>query len=77
MYILENDDKTNRKGLVEEVAGMRIQLDDLITKDKVLAGKMTVLGFIGGGGCASNTSLGYAVGRGGKGGDGLVVIISF
>lgn len=48
LYILENDEKTNRKGLVEEVAEMRKQLDELITKDKVLAGKMTLLGILGG-----------------------------
>ena len=48
LYILENDNKTNRKGLVEEVSEIKKDLDQLITKDKILSGKIAVVGFIGG-----------------------------
>lgn len=48
LYILENDDKTNRKGLVEEVSDMKSTLEDLLLKQKMLAGKVAFLGAVGG-----------------------------
>lgn len=48
LYILENDDKTNRKGLVEDVADMKSTLEDLILKQKMLAAKVAFLGAVGG-----------------------------
>ena len=50
--ILENDEKTNKKGLVEEVADISARVDDIEIKNKVTAGKIavtaTILTFIGG-----------------------------
>jgi hypothetical protein len=50
--ILENDEKTNKKGLVEEVADISTRVDDIELKNKVTAGKIavtaTILTFIGG-----------------------------
>jgi len=50
--ILENDEKTNKKGLVEEVADISTRVDDIEIKNKVTAGKIavtaTILTFIGG-----------------------------
>jgi hypothetical protein len=48
LYILENDDKTKRKGLVEDVADMKITLEDLVLQKKMFAAKVTLLGVIGG-----------------------------
>lgn len=48
LYILENDDKTNRKGLVEEVADLKINIEQLILKQKIFAAKMALLGVVGG-----------------------------
>jgi hypothetical protein len=48
LYILENDDKTNRKGLVEEFSDMKKTLEDLVLKQKMFATKVAVLGVIGG-----------------------------
>lgn len=48
LYILENDDKTNRKGLVEDVADMKIALEEIIIKQKVFAFKVAFLGVLGG-----------------------------
>ena len=49
LYILENDDKTNRKGLVEEVFDLKIQVQDLVTKERIDESRMTLLGVVGGG----------------------------
>ena len=50
--ILENDEKTNKKGLVEEVANISTRVDNIELKNKVTAGKIavtaTILTFIGG-----------------------------
>jgi hypothetical protein len=48
LYILENDEKTNRKGLVEDVADMKLNLEELILKQKIFAAKVAFLGVIGG-----------------------------
>ena len=48
LYILENDDKTNRKGLVEDVAEMKKTLEELMFKQKMFAAKVAFLGIIGG-----------------------------
>lgn len=50
--ILENDEKTNKKGLVEEVTDISNRIDKIELKEKVTAGKIavtvTILTFIGG-----------------------------
>lgn len=50
--ILENDEKTNKKGLVQKVADISARVDDIEIKNKVTAGKIavtaTILTFIGG-----------------------------
>lgn len=48
LYILENDDKTNRKGLVEDVSDMKLAIDDLVLEKKMFAAKVSLLGVIGG-----------------------------
>lgn len=48
LYILENDEKTNRKGLVEVVADMQVNIEELIFKQKIFAAKVAFLGAIGG-----------------------------
>lgn len=48
LYILENDDKTNRKGLVEDVADMKLNIEELIFKQKMFAAKVAFLGMVGG-----------------------------
>lgn len=48
LYILENDEKTNRIGLVESVAEMQKSIDELIFKQKVFAAKVAFLGVVGG-----------------------------
>lgn len=48
LYILENDDKTNRKGLVQEVNDIKLQVQELITKDRIGESKTALLGAIGG-----------------------------
>ena len=48
LYILENDEKTNRKGLVEDVAEMKKTLEVLMFKQKMFAAKVAFLGAIGG-----------------------------
>ena len=48
LYILENDEKTNRTGLVEDVAEMKKTLDELIFKQKMFAAKVAFLGIVGG-----------------------------
>jgi len=49
--ILENDEKTNKKGLVYEVAEVSKRVDEIELKGKVTAGKIavsvTILTFIG------------------------------
>ena len=50
--ILENDEKTDKKGLVYEVAEVSKRVDEIELKGKVTAGKIavtvTILTFIGG-----------------------------
>jgi len=48
LYILENDEKTNRTGLVEDVANMKETLEELLFKQKMFAAKVAFLGVIGG-----------------------------
>ncbi len=48
LYILETDEKTHRKGLVEEVSDIKITLEDLIFKQKMFAAKVAFLGVVGG-----------------------------
>jgi hypothetical protein len=48
LYILENDEKTNKKGLVEDVADMKQTLEDLVFKQKMFAAKVAFLGVVGG-----------------------------
>lgn len=48
LYILENDEKTNRTGLVEDVAQMKQTLDELVFKQKMFAAKVAFLGVVGG-----------------------------
>ncbi len=48
LYILENDDKTKRKGLVQDVADMKIAIDDLIIDKKIFVAKVAFLGAVGG-----------------------------
>ncbi len=50
--ILENDEKTNKKGLVDGFADISNRVDKIELKDKITAGKIavtvTILTFIGG-----------------------------
>ena len=50
--ILENDEKTDKKGLVYEVAEVSKRVDEIELKNKITAGKIavtvTILTFIGG-----------------------------
>lgn len=48
LYILENDEKTNRTGLVEDVANIKLTLEDLVFKQKIFAAKVAFLGVVGG-----------------------------
>lgn len=48
LYILENDDKTDRKGLVKQVEDMEQALDEIILNQKMFAFKVAVLGAAGG-----------------------------
>lgn len=48
LYILENDEKTNRTGLVEDVANMKETLEELLFKQKMFAAKVAFLGVVGG-----------------------------
>lgn len=48
LYILENDDKTNRTGLVQDVADMKTAIEDIIVEKKMFAAKVAVLGVVGG-----------------------------
>ena len=48
LYILENDDKTDRKGLVKQVEDMEQALDDIILNQKMFAFKVAFLGALGG-----------------------------
>lgn len=48
LYILENDEKTNRKGLVEDVSDMKLTLEELVFKQKMFAAKVAFLGLVGG-----------------------------
>jgi len=48
LYILENDDKTSRKGLVKQVEDMEQALDEIILNQKMFAFKVAFLGAIGG-----------------------------
>lgn len=48
LYILENDDKTNRKGLVQDVADLKAQVQELVTKNKLNESRNALLGAISG-----------------------------
>jgi len=48
LYILENDDKTDRKGLVKQVEDMEQALDEIILNQKMFAFKVAFLGAAGG-----------------------------
>lgn len=48
LYILENDEKTNRTGLVQDVADMKLSIEDIIVEKKMFAAKVAVLGVVGG-----------------------------
>ena len=48
LYILENDEKTNRTGLVQDVADMKISIEDLIIDKKIFVAKVAFLGAVGG-----------------------------
>lgn len=48
LYILENDDKTNRKGLVQDVNDLKLQVQELLTKERINESKTALLGAIGG-----------------------------
>ena len=48
LYILENDDKTDRKGLVKQVEDMEQALDEIIINQKMFAFKVAFLGALGG-----------------------------
>jgi len=48
LYILENDDKTSRKGLVKQVEDMEQALDEIILNQKMFAFKVAFLGALGG-----------------------------
>jgi len=47
LYILENDDKTNRKGLVEDVSDMKLKIEELVFNQKMFNAKVVFLGTIG------------------------------
>ena len=48
LYILENDDKTDRKGLVKQVEDMEQALDEIILNQKMFAFIVAFLGALGG-----------------------------
>lgn len=48
LYILENDEKTNRTGLVQDVADMKLAIDDIIIDKKIFVAKVAFLGAVGG-----------------------------
>ena len=48
LYILENDDKTNRTGLVQDVADMKLAIEDIIIDKKIFVAKVAFLGAVGG-----------------------------
>lgn len=48
LYILENDEKTNRTGLVQDVADMKLSIEDIIFEKKMFAAKVAFLGVVGG-----------------------------
>jgi len=48
LYILENDEKTNRTGLVQDVADMKLSIDNILTDKKIFAAKVALLGVVGG-----------------------------
>ena len=48
LYILENDEKTNRKGLVQDVADMKLAIEDIIIDKKIFVAKVAFLGAVGG-----------------------------
>lgn len=48
LYILENDEKTNRTGLVQDVADMKLAIDNILTDKKIFAAKVALLGVVGG-----------------------------
>ena len=48
LYILENDEKTNRTGLVQDVADMKLAIEDIIIDKKIFVAKVSFLGAVGG-----------------------------
>lgn len=48
LYILENDEKTNRTGLVQDVSDMKLAMEDIIVEKKIFAAKVAFLGVVGG-----------------------------
>lgn len=48
LYILENDEKTNRTGLVQDVADMKLAIEDIIIDKKIFVAKVAFLGAVGG-----------------------------
>lgn len=48
LFIIDNDEKTNRKGLVEDVANMKATLEDLVFKQKMFVAKVAFIGAVGG-----------------------------
>lgn len=57
LFILESDDATKTKGLVEKVNEMADDLEDLLTRERVYKAKATTWGIVGG---AVITCLGWA-----------------
>jgi len=48
LFILESDNKTHQKGVVERVSDIDRKLTDLLTREKVYKAKATTWGIIGG-----------------------------
>lgn len=48
LFILESNNKTNQKGLVETVEEEKDKLNNLLTREKVFLAKASVYGTIGG-----------------------------
>lgn len=52
LFYLENDNKTNKKGLVQQVTELKTDIDEIKTKERVKIGKVgvisSILGAIGG-----------------------------
>lgn len=48
LFILESDEKIKEKGLVEKVNGVRHDLSELLTREKVYIAKATTWGTVGG-----------------------------